>query len=59
MPHHPWDSNEDGLWCPSCGEHIAAARDLDDDYRAPDQCRTCGFPDDHEKMTEYFCGEDV
>lgn len=58
MADHPWTENEHGLWCPSCGELIAAPWNMDDDYVPPDECRTCGFPDDAEKMAEYFFGED-
>lgn len=46
--------NEHGVWCPSCGEIIATPWGIDDDWMAPDECRTCGFPEDHEKMAEYF-----
>ncbi len=41
----PFDLNEHGLWCPHCGEIIAAPWNMDDDYQAPDSCKSCGFPD--------------
>jgi hypothetical protein len=44
---HPWEQNEWGLWCLCCGNHIARADELDDeDYKAPEMCRQCGFPDE-------------
>jgi hypothetical protein len=59
MHEHPWFQNEYGLWCGSCGEHIAAAWHLEDEaYVPPESCRTCGFPDDGEAMAEYHCGEE-
>lgn len=49
---HPFSITEQGAWCPSCGEHIAWQ-----DEDIPEHCRTCGFPDDVEKMAEYHTGE--
>lgn len=49
----PWERNEHGLWCPACGEHIAAPWNMDDDYRPPESCKTCGFPD-FEDGAGYF-----
>lgn len=51
MTERWWDVNEYGCWCPSCGDL------LDHDPEAEitrEECRQCGFPDDHEKMMEYF-----
>lgn len=45
--HGNWEQNEFGLWCPLCGNHIARADECEeDDYKAPEQCRDCGFPDE-------------
>ena len=42
---HPWQENEHGMWCPACGNHIAAVSKLDQPgYTPPDTCRHCGFP---------------
>ena len=48
--------NEHGVWCPSCGEIIAAAWNVEraEEWGAPSECRTCGWPDDIDKMTEHF-----
>lgn len=44
---HPWDENEHGLWCPCCGNHIAAPWNMEDeDFQAPTICKQCGFPDE-------------
>lgn len=53
----PWEHNDHGLWCPACGEHIAAPWNIDDDYEPPDACKTCGFPD-FEDGPGYFTDED-
>lgn len=54
----PWLQNEDGLWCPACGDHIAAPWIMDEEgYQPPDACRTCGFPD-FEDGHGYFTDED-
>lgn len=45
-PLYIWSQNEDGLWCPACGDMIASRWKCEEpDYEAPDSCRTCGFPD--------------
>lgn len=47
MKDHPWDQNEHGLWCPVCGNHIAAIWNLEEEgYEPPDACNQCGFPDE-------------
>lgn len=43
---HPFTVNEWGLWCNNCGEHIAAARDVDETYVPPENCKSCGWPDE-------------
>lgn len=53
----PFDLNECGLWCPSCGDLIAALHSIDEFYQAPGECRQCGFPDDIEAMADYHCGD--
>lgn len=57
MSDSHFDRNEHGLWCPSCGELIAAAWH-DDEGFAPDQCRVCGYPDDIEMMAQFHCGDE-
>lgn len=52
----PFTRNEHGLWCPSCGEWLAGSDGHDDEGIQPDECRTCGFPDDIELMAQ-FCGD--
>ena len=45
-PLYLWDQNRDGLWCPSCGEMVAARYKFDDpDFEAPDYCKACRYPD--------------
>ena len=44
--------NEDGIWCPHCGHHVAAPWSVDEDWTEPDECRECGFPEDIDKMAE-------
>ncbi|HKT85604.1 MAG TPA: hypothetical protein VJQ77_05910 [Novosphingobium sp.] len=51
--------NEHGVWCPSCGELIANASNVDDDGIEPGECRVCGFPDDAEAMGAYHAGDDL
>ena len=47
MGEFAWEQNEHGLWCPVCGNHIAAPWHLeDDDYMPPETCPQCGFPDE-------------
>lgn len=54
-PETTWsDVNDDGVWCPSCGELIAAPWCVDEDWTEPESCKTCGLPDDVDKMAEYF-----
>lgn len=48
------ESNEHGVWCPCCGELLAAPWHIDEDWEEPDSCKVCGFPDDGEQMSEYF-----
>ena len=49
-----WDENEHGLWCPACGDLITPAWFLEEkDYRPPDACKQCGFPD-FEAGAGYF-----
>lgn len=50
--------NDHGTWCPSCGDLLAGAGGVDEDGIEPDECPTCGYPDDLEKMADYHCGED-
>lgn len=42
---HPWEENEDGLWCPACGDIIRARFNMDDEFDPPESCKTCGFPE--------------
>jgi predicted RNA-binding Zn-ribbon protein involved in translation (DUF1610 family) len=44
MLKHPWSENEDGFWCPACGELIRASFSSEEGD-LPEDCRTCGFPD--------------
>ncbi|HEY8604687.1 hypothetical protein [Tsuneonella suprasediminis] len=50
----PWMPNEGLLWCPSCGAIIGRVEDAES--HLPDECRTCGFPDDIEAMASYHVG---
>lgn len=44
---HPLYRNEHGLWCPCCGNHIAASWTMEEeDYEPPMICKQCGFPDE-------------
>lgn len=52
-----WSVNEDGHWCPSCGELIARPEWLQDGAHLPDECKTCGYPD-AGAVAEYHCGPD-
>lgn len=47
-------ANDDGIWCTFCGELLVSSHQIDEDTEAPENCRTCGAPDDAEAMTEYF-----
>lgn len=39
------DANEQGLWCPSCGDSIAPDFFFEDsEYEPPAVCRQCGYP---------------
>lgn len=64
MPRHPrlresaFHHNDHGVWCPSCGEMLAGAQQVDDDWMEPDECRVCGFPEDIEMMAEHHLGID-
>lgn len=40
-----WMLNDDGYWCPSCGELIARPETAQAGF-LPEECRECGFPDD-------------
>lgn len=41
----PWDVNDHGLWCPSCGWLAAPPWFFDDeDFTPPESCRECGYP---------------
>lgn len=52
-----WAVNEDGHWCPSCGELIARPEWLECGMHLPDECKTCGYPD-ASAVAEYHCGPD-
>lgn len=52
-----WSVNEDGHWCPSCGELIARPEWLESGAHLPDECRQCGYPD-AQAVAEYHCGPD-
>jgi hypothetical protein len=52
----PWDRNEDGHWCPACGDLIRAVFETSDDSDLPDSCKQCGFPD-FEDGHGYFTGD--
>lgn len=55
LPGPSWtDRNEDGAWCPACGDLVANSFHIDDDWEEPSECRQCGFPDDIDAMAEYF-----
>ena len=47
-------ANDDGLWCNFCGEILVSSFHADQDTVCPEECRTCGAPDDAERMQEYF-----
>lgn len=53
----PFEENEHGLWCPACGDLIAAPWQMDDEFVVPETCRQCGFPD-FEDGPGYFLDED-
>lgn len=46
--------NESGTWCNACG-HMLARQLVDYDG---EECPACGFPEDAEKMADYFMGDD-
>lgn len=50
-----FDWDEHGVWCPHCGDLIAAPWNIDEDWQEPNECRACGFPEDLEKMAEVMC----
>src|SRR3954467_6638214 len=52
-----WHLNEHGLWCPACGNLIAAPWNMDDDYQPPESCKQCGFPD-FEDGPGYFTDDE-
>lgn len=54
-PEQWWTTNEYGHWCPSCGELLSSESDWEGTYG---DCKTCGYPEDGERMAEYFTGED-
>jgi hypothetical protein len=57
MSGSPWDLNEHGLWCPACGEILAAPWHLEDeDFVEPEICKTCGFPDFEDGMNYFTDG---
>lgn len=59
MIDDPWDYNEHGAWCNSCGELVGDAEEVESkDWSPPLECRCCGFPEDIEKMAEFHGGED-
>ena len=43
---HSFEENESGLWCPLCGNHLAARHNMDETYIPPEVCPQCGFPDE-------------
>ena len=45
---HPFTINEHGLWCDACGELVAAPWTVDETYRPPETCPTCGWPDEFD-----------
>lgn len=48
---HDWEENEFGLWCPACGNIIAAPWNMaDEDFAPPMSCDQCGFPDFEDGM---------
>lgn len=53
----PFSLNEDGLWCPSCGDIVIVAHQIDDYSEAPDECGQCGFPDDIKAMGDYHLND--
>lgn len=51
-----WHENEDGHWCPACGNLVRA--DFNADRKdLPESCKQCGFPD-FEDGPGYFTDED-
>lgn len=52
-----WAVNDDGHWCPSCGNLIARPETLEDGWHLPDECHQCGYPDAHA-VAEYHFGPD-
>lgn len=52
-----WKVNDDGHWCPSCGNLIARPESLEGGAHLPDECRECGYPD-AGAVAEYHCGPD-
>jgi hypothetical protein len=56
LTEQPWATNDDGYWCPSCGDLIARPETAEAGH-LPDSCRQCGFPDPLE-VAEYHLGPD-
>ncbi|GGO96397.1 hypothetical protein EV664_107135 [Stakelama pacifica] len=52
-----WSVNDDGHWCPSCGNLIARPEWLECGAHLPDECNICGYPD-ASAVAEYHCGPD-
>ncbi|MGI9490965.1 MAG: hypothetical protein ACR2QF_00915 [Geminicoccaceae bacterium] len=49
-------ANDDGIWCPICGNMIMNKHQMgDEDLALPEDCNECGFPDIDE-ITKYFEG---
>lgn len=49
-----WHENEDGHWCPACGDLVRSAESR---RQLPSSCRQCGFPE-FEEGNGYFTDED-
>ena len=52
-----WMVNEDGHWCPSCGDLIARPEELESGAHLPDECCLCGYPDT-DAVADYHLGPD-
>jgi len=51
-------TNDHGLWCDACGEHLATAEQLDDaEFWAPEQCTRCGWPDEFDPVRSGFADD--
>ncbi|MGI9411964.1 MAG: hypothetical protein ACR2OV_17930 [Hyphomicrobiaceae bacterium] len=54
-----FEYNENGLWCSACGELLATNDEVEaEDFIEPDQCATCGWPEEYDPVAAGFVDED-